>query len=369
MKLLRPLLASLVLAGLLAACQGAAPGTTIHGDIDNANGLAVMLDRIQLNGPSEVLTKAPIETDGEYSMNFPEGLAPGIYQLRIGAQRAPIVVNEGDRDIEVSGDLTDIGKFDFTVTGSPASEEMRQTLQQLNSAPQQVADIERVVKESADPRVGAFIAFSTLQRAGAAGLPIHKAAVERLDNSDPTKATYAGFVGQLESQIAAQRSAEMIRVGQPAPDITLNSPDGKEYSLADLKGQVVLLDFWASWCGPCRRENPNVVKVYDKYNKDGFTIFSVSLDGLDPRRTGGMSPDRIAQANEGQRQRWVAAIEQDNLKWDYHVSELRKWDTQAAKLYGVRGIPKTFLIDREGKIAAVGLRGAAAIEQALQQVL
>ncbi|MGK0451379.1 MAG: hypothetical protein ACJAXE_002049 [Neolewinella sp.] len=109
--------------------------------------------------------------------------------------------------------------------------------------------------------------------------------------------------------------------------------------------------------------------MYEKYKKDGFTIYSVSLDGLDSRRTAGLNAQQIAQGQEGQKKRWIDAIAKDNLTWPYHVSELKKWESVAGRLYGVRGIPKTFLIDREGKIAAVGLRGAASIERALQDVL
>ncbi|MCB0663759.1 MAG: TlpA family protein disulfide reductase, partial [Saprospiraceae bacterium] len=159
------------------------------------------------------------------------------------------------------------------------------------------------------------------------------------------------YVTNLESsKMMAQRTGP-IQVGMEAPDIKLPSPDGKYYALSDLKGKVVLLDFWASWCGPCRRENPNVVKVYDKYNSQGFEVFSVSLD----RQNG--------------KDKWISAIKADNLKWPYHVSDLQFWQSAPAQLYGVNSIPRTFLIDREGKIAAVNLRGAQAIEDALKKAL
>lgn len=180
---------------------------------------------------------------------------------------------------------------------------------------------------------------------------------------------YNTYVAAVETQYNRQMANQLIQKGQEAPNIELPSPSGGSYELADLKGQVVLLDFWASWCGPCRRENPNVVKVYDKYKDQGFTIFSVSLDGMDSRTARRFSSEQQQDYIERSRKKWVAAIEDDNLKWPYHVSDLKKWESVAAAKYGVTGIPKTFLIDREGKIAEIGLRGAASIEQALQKII
>lgn len=128
------------------------------------------------------------------------------------------------------------------------------------------------------------------------------------------------------------------RVGDVPPDIRSKDVNGKDISLYSLKGKVVLLDFWASWCGPCRKENPNVVSAYNKFKDKGFTIFSVSLD-----------------SNKDQ---WIAAIKKDGLVWENHVSDLKGWNSDAAKLYGVRGIPAAFLLDRSGKIVGTNLRGA-----------
>jgi thiol-disulfide isomerase/thioredoxin len=151
----------------------------------------------------------------------------------------------------------------------------------------------------------------------------------------------------------------------------LPNPAGKEYALSDLKGKVVLLDFWASWCRPCRMENPNVVKIYNQYKDKGFTVFSVSLDGIDSRSEARFQNDAgmIKQARVEEVKKWKKAISDDGLLWDYHVSDLKKWECAPAQVYGVSSIPRTFMIDKEGRVAAVNIRGAEMIEQTLQKLL
>ncbi len=142
--------------------------------------------------------------------------------------------------------------------------------------------------------------------------------------------------------------ASRVAVGAIAPDLEFPDPDGKMRKLSDLRGKVVLLDFWASWCGPCRRENPNVTKIYAQYHDKGFEVFSVSLDS-----------DAAS---------WKRAIEADKLVWPNHVSDLKKWQSQAAAIYGVRSIPSTFLLDKEGRIVQRDLRGAD-LERAVKQLV
>ena len=148
-----------------------------------------------------------------------------------------------------------------------------------------------------------------------------------------------------------------LNIGDKAPEFSIESPDGTFFKLSDFKGKVVLLDFWASWCGPCRRDNPNIVSVYEKFNQasfksaDGFEVVSISLDGLLDRR-GNSNQDNPKQD-------WLNAIMDDGLVWKSHGSELKGWDSEVVKQYHVNSIPSNFLIDQNGIVIAKDLKGPA----------
>ena len=164
-----------------------------------------------------------------------------------------------------------------------------------------------------------------------------KAFVEAVKPTDPSLAA------AIEKEL---KMASAFMIGGEAPDFTQNQPDGTPFSLSNLRGKVVLVDFWASWCGPCRRENPNVVKLYNRYKSQGFDILGVSLDKTQDR--------------------WVQAIEEDGLIW-HHISDLKGWANEVAKMYGVSSIPHTILLDKEGRILARNLRGPQ-LEEKLREI-
>lgn len=155
-----------------------------------------------------------------------------------------------------------------------------------------------------------------------------------------------GTYSQAESFINYVDKMKLLAVGQPAPEISLSDPDGKVVPLSSMKGKYVLVDFWAKWCGPCRQENPNVVRAYQKYKSKGFTVYGVSLDR--------------------NREDWLRAIEEDKLTWT-HVSDLKYWQSEAAKTYNITGIPFSLLLDPNGVIIAKNLRGAA-LHQKLAEI-
>lgn len=185
---------------------------------------------------------------------------------------------------------------------------------------------DELIKANPDSYVSAYVITTKMS-----GLDVEELVVKFNQLGEAAKATVPGQ--KIADRIA---KLETVAIGKVAPDFTLATPAGDSLSMHSIKGKVKLIDFWASWCGPCRGENPHVVKIYEEFHPKGLEIIGVSLDR-----------DKDA---------WVKAIADDNLTWN-HVSDLKFWDSEAAKLYAVNSIPHTVLLDENNVIIAKNLRG------------
>jgi peroxiredoxin len=178
-------------------------------------------------------------------------------------------------------------------------------------------------------------------------LDVYKALDKGLSEKYPDNKDIKSFHAMVQQTEMMVARTQAIKVGAEAPELILPMPNDKDLALTSLRGKVVLIDFWASWCGPCRKELPNVKRAYEKYKSKGFEILGVSLD-----------KDRNA---------WLEAISKEGLTWP-QVSDLKFWQSEACQIYAVQSIPYTVLVDKEGKIIATDLRGAD-LDKKLAEVL
>lgn len=366
-------LAFIFFSFLLINCSETAPeGTVLEGNINGAANLQVYLDEVVEGDKTKMIGRTEADANGNFVLEFPDGLQEAIYRLKIGRKEVDLVLDGSENVVEITGDLETLDQYSGDVTGSAATDALESAMKALYARSMDLEGIEQFIDTTSNAYVAALVAMRAVPIRYEL-LEVHKKAMNKLSLAHPNAqltTTYAQALNQVEQAYAAKQVAEVIKEGQAAPDIRLTDPDGKEYALSDLKGKVVMLDFWASWCGPCRRANPSVVELYDKYKDQGFTVYSVSLDG--PRRTNGLSAEQIAEQKDRSKDKWVAAIEKDNLKWPYHVSDLNGWSAAPARVYGVSSIPKTFLIDKNGNIARTGvhpLAGLAQLEADIQSLL
>ena len=210
-------------------------------------------------------------------------------------------------------------------TSEKRKEELSQQMQQVQLS-QNIA-VRQLLEKNTDVLMSAFLVTYFDNDA-----ETYADLFEAVDNGLKEKYADNQFVKYVDNKVRTN-----LGPGRMAPEIAMPDPDGKTRKLSDLRGKVVMIDFWASWCRPCRMENPNVVKLYKKYHDKGFEIYSVSLD-----------KDRT---------QWLRAIDQDGLEWANHVSDLNGWTSSGGATYGITSVPSTVLIDRQGRIIARNLRG------------
>jgi peroxiredoxin len=348
---------------------------TIAGSIQHSGNQKLILQELMLEGGASVtLDTITLKEDGKFSFSFlakKEGLYRIAIQNEIDNGFEILVIND-EKNIQVNADPNNYESF--VIKGSKASEalnqffksfrikeeaffatvEKLQTLQKSNGDPATIDQlqkeqiikindinqfVEKTITENEHPIVLMnVLGLSLRYMESSSVLAYARAAAEK------TKAPFlAKFVTTLNNQIQANTKSTPISVGQPAPEIAMADPNGKVTTLSSLKGKYVLVDFWASWCGPCRAENPNVVSAFEKFKNKKFTVLGVSLDD-----------DKAA---------WQEAIRADKLNWQ-HISDLKKWESTVVSTYQFQGIPFNVLLDTNGIIIAKDLRG-----QALQDTL
>ncbi|MFM6934120.1 MAG: TlpA family protein disulfide reductase [Flavobacteriales bacterium] len=314
---------------------------------------------------------AALDKKGNFKLNV-QLPNPDYYYLRIGAENVHVILKNGS-DVKIYGDGSKLKEF-CNFVGSDESKAMNDfahiaekwgaksdsALTAIKLDPSR----EKVIN---DYMTQEYYKFNSELQGFIGANPNSPALILALVNlhAEQDMKLYENVLNQLYSVFKESPSvqsfyanymqtkqkvdeANFLAPGKMAPDFTeLKTDRKKSLKLSDLRGQVVLIDFWASWCGPCRRENPNVVQTYEKYKKDGFTIVSVSLDT--------------------DAQKWMNAIEQDQLTWPNHVSDLGGWNSKVAKMYQVSSVPFTVLIDREGHVIKTNLRGPA-LEEELKRI-
>jgi thiol-disulfide isomerase/thioredoxin len=354
------LLAILALFVLITQAQKSPDPVTINGVLTEKGAYKqIYLDTLNGQNPW-IFVSSTIDDNGSFKLVAPIS-ATDIYRLRLDDKNYMMLILSPGEKISLKTVNDKLGG-DATIVGSPQTQLLYSAMKTSQQFESRKAALNQQFNEAqASPKrdslseilVNEFKANDSLQKAAL------KAQIEKnpsslawiffqdkldMANDFPTVDKVAtamykaypenAFVKQYYQLVEIERKTA---IGSFAPEIALTDPEGKIRKLSSLKGKVVLIDFWASWCGPCRKENPNVVAIYNKYHEKGFEIYSVSLDK--------------------DRESWLKAIAKDNLLWPDHVSDLKYWKSAGAAAYGVSSIPYTVLIDKKGKIIAKKLRG------------
>jgi thiol-disulfide isomerase/thioredoxin len=344
---------------------------SVSGQMVNTQFAEIELIQILPTGAFQNIMKSPLNSDGSFSFKGKLS-SPDYYHVKLNNQLVPLILRNNS-EIKIYGDGNKLDKF-CNIINSDESQQLLEFQRAentwnriLDSANNELKKNPAKQQELSNEITPKYMDFQQFKQNYVQMNQNSAALYPMIKMFDPEK-DFENYQLVIAQVINAFSESSMVKLeqekylkykkkmvddnplakGKVAPDFEELKTDGKsKMKLSDLKGKVVLIDFWASWCGPCRKENPNVVKTFEKYKDAGFTVMSVSLDS-----------DKV---------KWLEAIQKDGLVWPNHVSDLGGWQSKVARLYGVGSIPLTILLDKEGKIIATNLRGQA-LEAELQKI-